>query len=51
MVCIETSKGGRTGYDAIDKNAIVYTIRFSSEENISSGSILEKMQQKMYFIR
>lgn len=40
--CAETSKGGRTGYDAIDKNAIVYTIRFSSEENISSGSILEK---------
>lgn len=41
--CVETAKGGITGYDAQDKDGIVYEYRAVSESGNSKCSIKKKL--------
>lgn len=41
--CAETKNGGRTGYDARDKDCTVYTVVFTSESGVSKSIIHKKI--------
>lgn len=44
--CGETAGGGETGYDAIDKQGVVYEYRASLNSGISKNSIKKKSRLK-----
>ncbi len=44
--CAETTAGGRTGYEAVDKKGVIYEVRFESEYGNSISSIKKKILLK-----